>query len=89
MILQGEKCRRGNRCSGKLNNRVRAAKVCVYCSANGQPNYFTLQHLAEKKLREPCINRINIVDVSPTFGVREKRVCNGEIIFDVINRPPK
>lgn len=89
MILQGEKCRRGNRCLGKLNNRVRAAKVCVYCSANGQPNYFTLQHLAEKKPCGQCVNRINVVDLSRAFGVRQKRVCNGEIIFDMINRPPE
>lgn len=42
VILRGEKCRRINHCLEKLNNRVRAAKVCVYCSTNGYPNYFTV-----------------------------------------------
>jgi len=42
VILQGEKCRRVNHSLGKLNNRVQAAKVPVYCRTNGYPNYFTV-----------------------------------------------
>lgn len=52
VILRGENWRKGNHCLGKLNNRGRAAKVSVYCSANGYPNYFTMQHLAVKA----CVN---------------------------------
>jgi len=32
---------------------------------------------------------MNALGVNPTLAVRQRRACDGEIIFVMINRPPK